>query len=370
MRSIKKRKASLVHQNSSGTYDKTLLGLTILLTIVGLIAVADVSAPMALARFGEAYFFVKQQLTWAVLGVIALVVATKVDYKYWKKMGGLMFMGLLFLLVIVLIPGIGTEVLGARRWIDLGFFSIQPSEVSKLVLAIFLARLADDKYPWLYFVGSMGLVAGLIMLQPDLGTTIVVAFIGLVQLFIAGMPMLRLLGFGGAGALLATILIFTSDYRKQRLLTFLGITDDPLGTSYHIRQILLALGSGGLFGLGLGQSRQKHLFLPETATDSVFPVLGEELGFLGASLLIIILTFFVYRIMKIAIKAPDRYSQVLVGGIAAWIGGQVYLNLAAVLALAPLTGIPLPFFSYGGSSLTMILFAIGITLNVSKHIEK
>jgi cell division protein FtsW len=368
MRVAKRRKTPLATSGrSSDAYDKSLLGLTVLLTILGLVAVADVSAPMALSRFGEAYYFVRQQLMWAILGIIGLIVGTKIPYTYWKKVAGVMFIGLLILLVVVLLPGIGTKVLGARRWIDLGFFSIQPSEVAKLVLAIFIARLADAKYPWWYFIGSIGLVSGLIMLQPDLGTTIVVTWIGMIQLFIAGMPMLYLFGFAGAGSLLGFILIVTSDYRKDRLLTFLGITDDPLGTSYHIRQILLALGSGGLLGVGLGQSRQKHLFLPETATDSVFAVLGEELGFLGASLIILILTFFVYRIMRIAINAPDTFSQILVGGIAAWIGGQIFLNLAAMLALAPLTGIPLPFFSYGGSSLTMILFAIGITLNVSKH---
>lgn len=370
MRVARRRKTPLNIGKSTNTYDKTLLGLTILLSLLGLIAVADVSAPMALSRFGEPYFFVKQQMIWALLGIVGLFVGMKIEYTYWKKIAGIMFIGLIVLLILVLIPGIGSKILGARRWISVGFFSIQPSEVAKLVLAIFIARLADAKYPWSYFIGSIGIVAFFIMLQPDLGTTIVVTSIGLVQLFIAGMPMLKLLAFGGGGAVLATILILTSDYRKDRLLTFLGITDDPLGTSYHIRQVLLALGSGGLLGVGFGQSRQKHLFLPETATDSVFAVLGEELGFLGSGLIILMLTFFIYKIMKVAIKAPDIFSQVLVAGIGAWIGGQVFLNLAAMLALAPLTGIPLPFFSYGGSSLTMVLFAVGIVLNVSKHAEK
>lgn len=365
-----RRQKRLSSPQISRPFDKTLFGITLLLTILGLIAVADVSAPLALSRFGDAYYFVNQQLVWAVLGLVGMYVGSKIAYSYWKKMAGLAFIGLLVLLVAVLIPGIGNKLLGARRWIDIGFFSVQPSEIAKLVLALFIAKLASEKYPWSYFVGSMVLVGGLIMLQPDLGTTIVVMSVGAVQLFVAGMPLLKLSGIAGIGGLLASVLILTSDYRKERLLTFLGVTDDPLGTSYHIKQVLLALGSGGLFGVGLGQSRQKHLFLPETATDSIFAVLGEELGFFGATAIILLLSFFVFRIMKIAINAPDTFSKIFITGVGVWIGGQIFLNLASMLALAPLTGIPLPFFSYGGSSLTMVLFAIGITLNVSKYVKK
>lgn len=364
------RRSKIKKLQQAGTFDKTLLGLTLLFTILGLIAVADASAPQALARFGSAYYFVEQQAMWAVLGLVGLFVGIKVHYTYWKKMAGLAYMGLIVLLVLVLIPGIGSEILGARRWINLGAFSIQPSEVSKLVIALFFARLAEQKYPWQYFVGALGIVAGFIMLQPNLGTTIVVTSIGFIQMFIAGIPLLYMFGLGAMGTILATILVITSDYRKQRLLTFLGLTDDPLGSSYHIRQILLALGSGGWFGVGLGQSKQKHLFLPETATDSVFAVLGEELGFIGAIVIVIALTFFVFKIMQIAQKAPEVFSKVFVAGVAGWMGVQIFLNLAAMTALVPITGIPLPFFSYGGSSLTMIMFAIGVTLNISKYADK
>jgi len=169
-----------------------------------------------------------------------------------------------------------------------------------------------------------------------------------------------------AGAL-GSVLIFLSDYRKERLITFLKGTTEPLGSSYHVRQILIALGSGGLLGVGLGQSRQKYLFLPEAATDSVFAIVAEEIGFVGSTILIVIFTVFTYKILKVASRSPDIFSSTLSLGIGAWIGGQVFLNLGSMLAIVPLTGIPLPFFSYGGSSLTMVLFGVGIILNISKY---
>ncbi len=206
------------------------------------------------------------------------------------------------------------------------------------------------------------------MLEPDLGTTIIILIIGFAQLFVAGVSILPFIVTGILGALGGFILIITSAYRKARLTTFLNASTDPLNSAnYHIRQVLIALGSGGLFGVGLGQGRQKYLFLPESATDSVFANIGEELGFVGAIVVIILLVFFVYKMMRIATNAPDNFSTVLATGIVAWMCAQIFLNLASMVALIPLTGVPLPFFSYGGSSLTVILFAIGVLLNISKH---
>jgi len=347
--------------------DRKLFVFTVALTLLGLLAVADASAPQAFRVFQDPLFFVKQQAVWALVGLVGMLAVSFVDYRLWRRLAFVVFLVNLVLLVIVLVPGLGVKVLGARRWLDLGPISFQPSEFMKLSVTLFMARLADGEYPYWISIASVGLVAGLIMFQPDLGTTIMIVAIAGAQFFVMGMPVYILGGLGVLGALAAGILVLGSDYRRERLATFLEGTTDPLGSSYHIRQILIALGSGGLLGVGIGQSRQKHLFLPETATDSVFAVIAEEVGFIGASLVIIVLTFYTLRIIKLSQRAPDRFSKVFVAGVAFWIGGQSFLNIGSMVALTPLTGMPLPFFSYGGSSLTMMLIAIGILLSISRH---
>jgi len=350
--------------------DRVLLLLTVLLSVLGLLAVADASAPQALAVFGDSYHFAKQQLRWMILGYAALVAGASIHYKTWEKYANSFYILTVILLIIVLLPGIGNRLLGARRWISLGFFSFQPAEFAKLSLAMVVAYAASKKTDFIKILGIIGFTAALIMLQPDLGTTIVVVSIGFAQAFVAGAPLLYfLLSTLGGGALAAMLVLF-SDYRRARLMTFLQSSADPLGESYHMRQILFALGSGGLFGAGIGQSRQKQLFLPETASDSVFAVMAEELGFMGSAAILVLLLFFVIRVFKIAKNAPDTFSKVLATGIGIWIGGQMFLNIASMVALIPLTGIPLPFFSYGGSSLVMILFGVGILLNISSHETK
>lgn len=347
--------------------DKNLLILIFVLLSMGLVFIADASAPQALNQYGDKFFFVKQQLQWAVIGIAALFVFSNVHYSFWEKIATPLFFLSIFLLLIVLLPHFGLKALGARRWISVGFINFQPSEVIKLSMAVYLAKVTSkSKKPLSYFL-PLGLVALLIMGQPDLGTTMVVALIGLAQIFVAEVSIYYFLGallFGGLGVV---GLILTSPYRKDRLLTFLQMTNDPLGKSYHIRQVLLALGSGGVFGVGLGSSRQKYLFLPESSTDSIFAVIGEELGLFGGAVLISLFVYFVIRGLKIARGAPDKFSQSLATGITAWIAGQAFLNISAMVALVPLTGIPLPFLSYGGSSLLMILSACGILLNISKN---
>jgi len=359
-----------VSKKEGNPVDRVLLWLTIFLVVIGTLAVSDASAPQALAVFGDAYYFARQQFTWGVLGMIGLIVASRIHYSYWQKVAYIVGAVSIVLLVVVLIPGVGTKVLGARRWINLGPMALQPSEIAKFALAMVMAKLLDDKYPFSYAVGFIVGTSALVMLQPDLGTTLVIAGVGLSQLFIGGMPIIKMIGTVATGALAATVLILTSDYRRARLMTFLGGSSDPLGDSYQIRQILIALGSGGLFGVGIGQSRQKHLFLPESASDSVFAVIAEETGFVGSFVIILLLTFFVLRVLKVANCAPDNFSRLLGSGIAFWFAAQIFLNISSVVAVTPLTGIPLPFFSYGGSSLVMILIGVGIILNISKYATK
>lgn len=347
--------------------DRRLLYLILTLTSLGLIAVADASAPQALSVFGDKFYFVKQQAVWGGLGVVLMLVVSRLNPSFWEKIATPLFFLSIILLALVLIPGVGSQALGARRWIILGPISIQPSEIVKLTLAIYLAKVAAKRKSSLAFFIPLALTSALVMMQPDLGTTLVILSLGLSQIFVAGVNIFHFFAFMGISGIVGFLFTVASDYRKARILTFLARSEDPLGRDYHIRQVLLALGSGGLFGVGLGQSRQKFLFLPEAATDSVFAIIAEEVGFIGALVLVGLFAFFIFRALKISGGASDKFSQILGVGIVAWIGGQAILNMGSMVALIPLTGVPLPFFSYGGSALTMILIACGILLSISRH---
>lgn len=347
--------------------DRTLLAVTLTLTIVGLIAVADASAPTGLSAFSDRFYFVKQQALWGLLGIVLMFIVSKIHYSFWEKVSIPVFVASIVALLLVLVPSLGTKVLGARRWLNLGALSFQPSEFVKLGLALYLAKAVSSKSKLVTLFAPLFLTAGLIMLQPDLGTTIIVLGIGLAQIFVSGINLFYFSILPVLIFLAGLPLVLFSPYRRERLTTFLKSTHDPLGASYHIRQIILALGSGGLFGVGLGQSRQKYLFLPESATDSIFAIIAEEVGFLGSLALILAYAVFVFRGLLIAKNAPDKFSQILSIGLVSWIGGQTFINIASMTSLVPLTGVPLPFISYGGSSLTMILIATGILLNISRH---
>lgn len=350
--------------------DRPLFYLILTLTFLGLVAVADASAPQALASFNDRYYFLKQQAAWAGIGVVIFFVFAKIKYAFWEKLAVPLFGVSVLLLVLVLIPNFSYKALGARRWLDLGFFSFQPSELIKLTLIMYFAKLIKvGKAPASYFI-PLVIILVLIMLQPDLGTAVIISLIALSQIFVSGINFLYFLGSLVLGALVAIGLILISPYRRERLQTLLTPSIDPLGAGYHIRQILLALGSGGIFGVGIGASRQKYLFLPEAATDSIFAVIAEETGLIGGIVLISLFTFFIFRGFRIAALAPDKFAQGLAVGITAWIGAQFFLNIASMTAITPLTGIPLPFFSYGGSSLVMILAACGILLNISSYGNK
>lgn len=347
--------------------DKRLFLLTVLITFIGLIAVADASAPLAIKNYGDKFYFVKQQFVWAVAGLIAMTVFSNISYRIWEKLAIPFFAASLIGLLLVFVPGLGIKVLGASRWIDLGFYSFQPSELIKLSLTVYLAKVYANNKKLPSFLIPVIIVAGLIMLQPDLGTTMIIAGFSMVQIFVSGVNIFHFALAFLTGLVGVLGLIIVSPYRRERLMTFLKITQDPLDEGYHIRQILLALGSGGLWGVGIGQSRQKYLFLPETATDSVFAIIAEEIGFLGSAFLILLFVIFVIKGVSIAKRAPDKFSFLLATGITSWIGIQTFLNIASMVALVPLTGIPLPFISYGGSSLMTCLLATGILLNISKH---
>lgn len=347
--------------------DWLLLGLVLGLTFFGVMMVGSASAVEAYRDFGDQLYYLRLQARWAFLGLFALTLASVFNYRRLKLLATPLMIFTLLSLVLVLIPGVGIQALGARRWLGVSSLNFQPAELAKLAFVLYLASLLSSKKQALPFVVLLGIILILIMLEPDLGTAVIVSATGMIVYFASGAPLLTVLGLGSLGFLAGLGLIFSSSYRKERLMTFLNPARDPLGTSYHIRQILIALGSGGVFGLGLGQSRQKYEYLPAATTDSIFAVIAEELGFVGGFLLVLVFLLLIWRGMKIAQQAPDEFGRLLATGITAWIGLQALVNLAAMVALVPLTGVPLPFISYGGSSLVLALTGAGILLNISRQ---
>ncbi len=337
----------------------------VLLLVIGLLFLMDVSAPQGLQFFGDRFYFLKQQLFSLGIGAAVLIFFSLIDYRVLSKASFFIFSFSVLLLILLLIPGLGQKFLGAKRWLYIGSFGFQPSEVVKFSLVVYFALLSEKRKPLLSFLIPLFIVAFLIMLQPDLGTTLVVAAVGFAMIFVSGFPLHYFLGTGILAVFLALIAIFTSSYRRDRLLSFLNQIEDPLGKTYHINQIIISLGLGGFWGRGLGNSQQKYLFLPEAATDSIFAVIAEEIGFIGSTILIFLFVYFLYSGFRIALKAPDVFGKMLVFGFLVWIASQTFLNLGAMTALLPLTGIPLPFFSYGGSSLISLMAAVGVVINVS-----
>ncbi len=349
--------------------DRWLLGAALILSLFGLLMVYDASVAIAIRDFADQYYFLKEQVRWLVVGGIFLFILSRFDYHRFLPLVLWILLGALLLLIAVFIPGIGVAAKGARRWIDLGGGVFQPAEFAKLALALYLsAWFANrEKGRTGAFLLLLFMVVGLVVAEPDLGTAMIILGMSVCLYFISGAPLWQFGLLVPALGLSVLILAVTSPYRFDRIQTFLNPDRDPLGASYQIRQILLALGSGGWTGIGVGQSRQKYEYLPEANTDSIFAIVGEELGFVGASAIVLLFLCLIWRGFRIAKRAPDLFGRYLAAGISSWIGVQVGINLAANVALVPLTGIPLPLVSYGGSSLVVTLCALGILLNISRQ---
>ena len=347
--------------------DSVLVITVLLLSIFGLLMVYNASTVEAFRDFGDKYYFLKNQLVWMMVGWLGLGVFSFFNYRIFEKIALPLLLVNIILLVLVLIPGLSPEIKGAHRWLDLGLFYFQPTETLKTALVIYLASWLVKEQKLSAFLLLISLILGLIMLQPDLGTAIVVMGSAFIVYYLSGTRVIRLFLLSTFLVCLGFVLIWISPYRRTRMKTFLDPTSDPLGSSYHIRQVLISLGSGGLTGIGLGQSRQKYQYLPEATTDSIFAVVAEETGFLGGSLLLGTFLFLIQRGFAIAQRAEDQFGKLMAAGISSWLAIQVFINLAAMVALVPLTGIPLPFISYGGSALIAELAGLGILLNISKN---
>lgn len=356
-------------------FDYTFAFLVGALLVSGLLVMFSASTVESLKNFGNtSYYFTHQLLYGGLGGLVAMYVLSRIDYHVWQKLAPLAVVGSLILLLLVKVPGISFEAGGASRWIHLGFITFQPSEIAKLAIIFYISawvskrsqKIDDFYYGILPTLVIVGLFVLLIVWQPDVGTMLVVASTSLLMLFTAGINLKHLAGIIGAGIVAMAVIIRIEPYRMQRLITFLNPSHDKLGISYQINQALLAIGSGGLFGYGYGYSRQKHSYLPEPIGDSIFAIMAEELGLLRVIGFLLLFIAFIVKGMRIASKAPDTFGKMLAAGITLSIGIQAVINIGAILGILPLTGIPLPFFSYGSTSLLVTLAGCGIVLNVSR----
>ncbi|RCX22827.1 cell division protein FtsW [Fontibacillus phaseoli] len=345
------------------------------LLAIGIVMVYSAGSVLAFHDYGDSFYFVKRQILFAVLGLVAMFFTMNVDYRILKKYAKVLLLICFGLLVIVLIPGIGVVRGGARSWLGISSFGIQPSEFMKLGMILFLSYwLSKEDYRITHFtrgllppLGVIGAAFGFIMLQPDLGTGTVMLGAALLIVFTAGAKIKHLAGLAAVGALGFVGLILAAPYRLQRITAFLDPWSDPLGAGYQIIQSLYAIGPGGLAGLGLGMSRQKYSYVPEPQTDFIFSILAEELGFIGGLLVLMLFLILVWRGMRVAMTVDDMFGSLLAVGIVGMVGVQVVINIGVVIGLMPVTGITLPLISYGGSSLTLMLTALGILLNLSRY---
>jgi cell division protein FtsW len=349
------------------------------LVVLGLLIVYSSSFALGLLAFNDANYFVARQALWAVIGTGLLVTFMRIDYRLLRPVSPLLMLGSIVLLTAVLVPGLGLERNGAQRWISLGPLPpLQPSEFAKLALIIYVSAwlagkgryVQDLALGFVPFVIMVGLVAGLILLEPDTGTAAVVILTTVTLFFVAGASMKHLGALVSIGAVTALLLVATSPYRAERLFAFINPHEDPGGIGFHTLQLLIALGSGGIGGLGLGASRQKFFYIPNAHTDGVFAIVGEELGFIGAMGVIILFAVLIYRGFRVIFRTRDEFGFLLATGIVSWIAFQALINVGGITRAVPMTGIPMPFLSYGGSALAALLAAIGILLNISRHAER
>ncbi len=359
-------------------FDYIIFLVAFILLGIGLVMVFSASAVSSNEPpRGDMYYYLRRQAFWAILGLISLFIMSKVNYWKIKKIILPMMILNFCLLTSVYIPGLGVVINNARRWISIAGFTIQPSEFSKIALVIFTAwflsrpevKMKNFFKSSLIPLAVMGISFGFVLLQPDLGTGLAIAATVGIIIIVAGIPFYQILILGLLGGPAAFYLMMSEDYRKQRILSFLDPWADPLDTGYHIIQSLLALGPGGLLGTGLGRSRQKLWYLPEPQNDFIFAIIGEELGFIGTTTILLLFFILLWRGFKVALHAPDSFGSLLAAGITTMIGLQALINIGVVTGSLPVTGINLPFISAGGSSLFFTLTGVGILLNISRYVK-
>jgi cell division protein FtsW len=349
----------------------TLMVVMAALLVVGLTATTSASSVVGIGSQEDQFFFLKRQLAGVGLGAVAMFFTSRFSYQLYRRLAMPMFLGVSVLLVVVL--AIGSEVGGARRWIDLGPISLQPSELAKFSVIVALAAVLDRKRNMLgdlgHFLAPVALFLGgaalLVMLQPDLGTTIVIAVAAMAVLVTSTAPFKYVVGSGVAGGVVASLLALSAGYRRDRLIGFLDPWADAGGTGWQLIQSYYALGTGGMFGVGLGGSRARWFYLPNAHTDFIFAIIGEETGFVGASMVLALFALFAAAGWTVARRAPDAFGRMVAAGITTWITVQAIINVGGVLGVMPITGITLPFVSYGGTAVAVTMAAAGVLVNIA-----
>jgi cell division protein FtsW len=357
------------------TPDLWLFGVVVALCSVGVVMVYSASAIIAADRFHDPFFFLKKQFFWAVLGFACLWGAMRVDYRRLERLVVPLLVISLVLLLLVLVPPFGQQINGTRRWLRGGPLSFQPVELAKFSLVLYLAAFLSRRQALMpsFSQGLLppllvaGLMAGLTILQPDLGNSLALIILTLALAYLAGARVAHMLAIAGAALPAVGLLIALRPYRWRRMLAFVNPWDDPQGSGFQIIQSFLALGSGGWFGLGLGESKQKLFYLPEPYTDFIFAIIGEELGLLGATVVVGLFAVLIWRGLRIGLRAPDAFGGYLALGLTVMLATQTLVNLGVVTGTLPTKGLPLPFVSFGGSALLMTMFSTGVLLNISQH---
>lgn len=365
----------VVQPTKAKQIDWILFSVILVILSLGMLMVYSASSIWAEYKFSDSFYFVKRQLLFAGVGVVLMLFIANIPYYKWLQYRKIILVACIVLLIAVLIPGIGLVRGGARSWIGVGAFSIQPAEFIKLAMILYLSgflvkhqgKLQDFKKGFLPPLLIIFLLFGLIMLQPDLGTGMVFVLTCFLLLFIAGARIKHFVLLGLTGLAGFVLLIASAPYRINRITAFLDPWQDPLGNGFQIIQSLYAIGPGGLLGVGFSNSLQKYFYLPEPHNDFIFAIVAEELGFMGSTIVLALFFLFVWRGMLTAIYAPDLSAKLLAIGIVGMLTIQIMINISVVIGLIPVTGITLPFFSYGGSSLTITLSSVGILLNISKY---
>jgi cell division protein FtsW len=359
------------------SFDKIALTVALALVALGILMIYSSSAIRAQERFGDSYFFLKRQLVWAFIGTLAMIFAMNLEYRQWQKLAFPLFLLSLLFLTVVLVPHLGVKVNGARRWLSLFGLSFQPTELAKIALILFLSHLLAKKGSQVQELGKgfLPLVIATLMivvpivLQPNFGNVVVMLSVAMMIYFVGGARISHLLSLSAGSVPLMLLLMMHSSHAKSRLLTLIDPSRVPEQARYQIKQSFYALGPGGLLGQGLGDGMQKLFYLPEPHTDFIFAIIGEEVGFLGTSMIVLLFGILLWRGIRIALRAPDPFGRFVATGITSLIVSQALINVGMVSGLLPTTGLPLPFISFGGSSLVFSLMQIGILLNISHYAE-